>query len=268
MKLVLSLVFIVLATSAFAEVVQPIGASPQVLIPAAGNIAGANGTFFKSDITIVNLRNSDQNVLLQWLPQPGGTGPAILITIHALSGIRSADFVHDTFNLTGLGAIIVTGIVDPVVLRPPSPDPGARLFVASRIWTPQPGTNGTTSQNLSTVPVSTINTPAATIFGVGGADSPADYRVNVGIVNVDPNKTQTFVVSYPAGSGAPPTSITVVLPPLTMQQVAAATLFGGQQISISNVTSSGSNLWTAYASTVNNVTGDAWSELAVAGTAQ
>ena len=112
-----------------------------------------------------------------------------------------------------------------------------------------------------------INTPAAAIFGVGGADSPIDYRVNVGIVNVDPNKTQTFVVSYSTTSAAPPVFISVTLPPMTMQQVGAGTPFGGQQISISNSTASGSNLWTAYASTINNVTGDAWSELAVAGTA-
>ena len=266
MKSILSLIFFLAATSAFAEVVQPVGAAPQILIPGAGSTAGANGTFFRSDITIVNLRNSDQNVLLQWLPQPGGTGTAVVITIRALSGIRSADFVHDYLNQSGLGAIIVSGVVQPIVLQPPSPDAGARLFVSSRIWTPQPGTNGTTSQNLSTVPLSTINTPAAAIFGVGGVDSPADYRVNVGIVNVDPSKTQTFIVSYSPTSAAPPVSIPVTLPPMTMQLIGAGTPFGGQQISIANATASPSNLWTAFASTINNVTGDAWSELAVAGT--
>ena len=105
---------------------------------------------------------------------------------------------------------------------------------------------------------------AAAIFGVGG-DSPADYRVNVGIVNVDPNKTQTFIVSYSTTAEAPPASIVVTLPPMTMQQIGAGTPFG--QISIANATASPSNLWTAFASTINNVTGDAWSELAVAGTA-
>lgn len=267
MKPVLSLVFLFVAVSSFAEVVQPIGAAPQVLIPAAGNVEGINGTFFRSDITIVNLLNSDQNVLLQWLPQPGGTRTANVITIRALSGIRSADFVHDYLGVTGLGAIIVSGVTQPIVLQPPTPDPNARLFVSSRIWSPQPGTTGTTSQNLSTVPLSSVNTPAAAIFGVGAADHSTDYRVNVGIVNVDPNRTQTFVVSYSTTLDVPPANITVVLPPMTMQQVSAGTP-ANQQISIVNVTASGSNLWTAYGSTVNNVTGDAWSELAVAGTQQ
>ncbi len=255
----LALVFAVFAaTAASAEVVQPVGAAPQVLIPAAGSIAGQNGTFFRSDITIVNLRNADQTVFLQWLPQPGGSPMTATLAIRALSGIRSSDFVHDYLNMTGLGAIIVSAVTPPFIMQ--QIDTEGRLFVSARIWTPQPGSTGTTSQNLSTVPLGGINTPAAAIFGTGGADSPADYRVNVGIVNVDPNRTQTFVVTFSSTL-----SITVVLPPNTMQQVSGGT-FTGQQISIVNVTQNGSNLWTAYGSTINNVTGDAWSELAVAGT--
>src|SRR5438477_9481615 len=122
MKSILTLVFLLAATPAFAEVVQPVGAAPQILIPGAGSAAGANGTFFRSDITIVNLRNSDQNVLLQWLPQPGGTGTAVVITIRAFSGIRSADFVRDYLNQSGLGAIIVTCILQPILPQPPALD--------------------------------------------------------------------------------------------------------------------------------------------------
>jgi len=258
MKVFLSLVLVFAAMSAVAEVVQPIGAAPQILVPAAGNINGQNGTFFRSDITIINLRNSDQIVFLEWLPQPGGTPVATSIQIRALSGIRSSDFVHDYLNTTGLGAIVITAVTQPI---PEAIDANGRLFVSSRIWTPQPNTTGTTSQNLSTVPMSTINTPAAAIFGAGGADSPNDYRVNVGIVNVDPTRTQTFVVAFSSTQAT-----TVVLPPRTMQQVPSVGAFTGQQISIVNVTTNGSNLWTAYGSTINNVTGDAWSELAVAGT--
>ena len=258
MKVFLSLVLVFAAVSAVAEVVQPIGAAPQILIPAAGNINGQNGTFFRSDITIINLRNSDQIVFLEWLPQPGAPATATSIMIHALSGIRSSDFVHDYLNITGLGAIVVTAVTQPI---PEAVDPNGRLFVSSRIWTPQQNTTGTTSQNLSTVPVSTINTPAAAIFGAGGADSPNDYRVNVGIVNVDTSRTQMFVVAFSSTEAT-----TVVLPPRTMRQVPSAGAFTGQQILISNVTTNGSNLWTAYGSTINNVSGDAWSELAVAGT--
>src|SRR6185295_7411367 len=156
--------------------------------------------------------------------------------------------VHDYLGITGFGAIIVTAVNGQT---PPAGDVNGRLFVASRTWTPQPGTTGgTTSQSLSTVPLSTVNTPAAAFFGIGGADSPNDYRVNVGIVNVDPALTQTFVVTYVPVTGGAASFITVVLPAMTTQQVSVGT-FSGQQISVSNVTAAGSNLWTAYASTVN-----------------
>src|SRR5690242_14422989 len=110
MKVFLSLVLVFASTSLVAEVVQPIGAAPQILIPAAGNVNGQNGTFFRSDITIINLRTTDQMVFLAWLPQPNGTPASASITIPAQSGIRSSDFVHDYLNTTGLGAIIVTAV--------------------------------------------------------------------------------------------------------------------------------------------------------------
>jgi hypothetical protein len=42
---------------------------PALLIAAAGSVPGANGTFFRSDISIVNYRGQDQLVSLQWLLQ-------------------------------------------------------------------------------------------------------------------------------------------------------------------------------------------------------
>ena len=56
---------------------------------------------------------------------------------------------------------------------------------------------------------------------------------------------------------------------MSMQQISVGNgLATSSQIQIQNVTSSQakSNLWTAYSSTIDNVTGDAWSELAVVGT--
>src|ERR1044072_6015496 len=71
------------------NLVIPIGGAPQILIPAAGAIQGANGTFFRSDIALVNYAAHDQLVQLRWLPQ-GATGTGIVareITIPAHSGI-------------------------------------------------------------------------------------------------------------------------------------------------------------------------------------
>lgn len=268
MKSYIIVVSIFFAAAAFAaephanSVVVPLTAVPQLLIPAAGSTAGANGTFFHSDISIVNLASHDQIVKIQWLPQSGAAGSTTTLTIPAQSGIRSADFVATYLNQTGLGAMIVTGVTNTGV-----PDASALLYVTTRVWTPQPNTAGTTSQSLPAIPLSTVNTQVAALFAMGGADNPSNYRTNVGIVNLDPVNAQTYQVLLP---GLLAQAIQVTIAPMSMQLVGLGSGLGPtQEILIQNVTTTGkSNSWMAYGSSVDNVTGDAWSELAVAGTLQ
>ena len=57
----------------------------QWILPAAGSIQGANGTFFRSDVAIWNFRAEPQRVEMRWLPQ-GETGvgiPPVEITIQS-----------------------------------------------------------------------------------------------------------------------------------------------------------------------------------------
>ncbi len=274
MKRSLFLLLILIASTAGADVVQPIGAAPQILIAVAGSVAGANGTFFRSDIALLNLASHDQMVVLQWLSQ-SGSAMAAAITLPAQSGMRSADFVTDRLGQTGLGAILVTGVSSFTAGGPVVADPSARLYASVRIWTPQQGTNGTTSQSLPAIPANTINTPTAALFSVGGADEPPSYRTNVGIVNIDPTLTQTFVLTIvtpapPGPPGPPPRLISVTVPPMSMEQIPVGSgLTAGTQININPVSVNGGAVttrWVAYGSTINNVTGDAWSELAVTGT--
>ena len=268
MKSYIIVVSIFFAAAAFAaephanSVVVPLTAVPQLLIPAAGSTAGANGTFFHSDISIVNLASHDQIVKIQWLPQSGAAGSTTTLTIPAQSGIRSADFVATYLNQTGLGAMIVTGVTNTGV-----PDASALLYVTTRVWTPQPNTAGTTSQSLPAIPLSTVNTQVAALFAMGGADNPSNYRTNVGIVNLDPVNAQTYQVLLP---GLLAQAIQVTIAPMSMQLVGLGSGLGPtQEILIQNVTTTGkSNSWMAYGSSVDNITTDAWSELAVAGTVQ
>ena len=271
MKSSLIFVSIFLATTDFAaephanSVVVPLTAVSQLLIPAAGSTPGANGTFFHSDISLVNFASHDQIVKLQWLPQSGMTGTTATVTIPAQSGIRAADFVAAYLNTTGIGSIIVTGVTSAGI-----PDTSALLYASTRVWTPQPGSSGTTSQSLPAVPVSTVNTQIAALFASGGADNPANYRTNVGIVNLDPINAQTYLILLPSVPGGATLGGQVTIQPMSMQQVSVGTgLSPTQEILIQNITTTGrTNSWLAYGSSVDNVTGDAWSELAVAGTAQ
>ena len=239
------------------NVVQLAPGAPQFVIAAAGNLQGGNGTYFRSDITVINFASHAQTVQFQWLPQAGGTPITHSTTINSLSAINSEDFVGQVIGAQGLGALVVTGLTSSGTL-----DPTAVLYATSRIWTPQPGTTGTTSQSLNIV----TSVPSAMQMAVFGLRRDSRYRANVGIVNLDTAAAHTFLVDLPCNLGAPVfEQYTVTLAPATTAQVA---LTGGCSVTPQvNIYSRDATPgpWLAYGSSVDNVTGDAWTELALPG---
>jgi hypothetical protein len=244
-----------IASAASGQLVATRSSSQQFLIPAAGAQPGNGGTFFRSDVTIINYRSADQRVRLQWLPQDvsGAGGSAVETTIAASSGIASEDFVTTVMQRSGLGAILVTAIDATGAF-----DTRARLVGTSRIWTPQPSSGGTTSQSLPSIATTDINSSAVAILG---ARRDARYRTNVGIVNLS-NDVQSFQIVVFGSFGTETRSVDVQ--PLSMVLFAvpgpASTL--PLQIQVQNVTTvSRSSNFVAYASSIDNVTGDAWTTL-------
>lgn len=233
-------------------------AAAQILIPAAGHTPGANGTLFQSDIRVWNRREVPQRVTLQWLPQAGGaTDPPVEVSIPSRSAIGSEDFVQEYFGLTGLGSILVTALSGDGQL-----DPGAQLRVTSRIWTPQSGTTGTTSQSLPAVPAPSGIGTTAVLWGLRRDER---YRVNVGVVNLDPVHAQTFEIDVgQTRLSIPPEFYEITVPPMSMQLVSLNAPL--QQplslVTIENTTEAAtlSDRWMGFGSSVDNVTGDAWSE--------
>jgi hypothetical protein len=228
----------------------------QLLIAAAGSVAGLNGTFFRSDINIINYRDVDQKVRFLWLPQgmTGARQTPIDITIAKATGIGSEDFVASILEKSGLGSILVTAINFDG-----SFDPNGRLHATSRIWSNQPGlSSGTVSQTFPIISVNDINTTARLI--ITGQRRDDRFRTNLGLVNLDPSE-QTFQVEVRADNRTE--QLNVVVPPLSMQQVP---LSGPQatslQIRVSNISPAfRSSNWIAYGSSVDNITGDSWSSL-------
>jgi len=253
--------FFFLCSTAFAGVVQPLQSAPQLLIPAAGSTPGVNGTFFRSDIALANLSDHAQRIRLQFLPQPGGASASATIALSAHDWSRSDDFVRTQLGVTGLGALLISGITASDDL-----DPTAQLYANSRIWTIEPATGGTTSQDLPAIPPPSNNAQAATLFGVGAFGA----RFNVGIVNLDAVNAQTFSLFDQSLSFLTPVPppIFVTVPPMSMKQMtwsSGPNVF--PRLAIRNETDRArrTTAWIAYGSTVDNTTGDAWSELAVAG---
>jgi len=231
---------------------------PQLIIPAAGAVSGANNTFFRSDITVVNYRtDADQRVRFTWLAENanGSSAPVLDMNVAKATGFTDEDFVTDILKQTGLGSILITAIDANGNL-----DSGGKLHATARIWSNQPGlSSGTVSQSFPVISLTDINVTSGKLVILSQRRDDR-YRTNVGIINLDP-QPQTFRVTVQSTERTELQNVS--LQPFSMTQVAltgpAAT---NLQIGITNITGGfQSGRFLAYGSTVDNTTGDSWSSL-------
>lgn len=234
----------------------------QLVIPAAGDVAGQNGTHFRSDITITNLRPQAQQVALHWLPS-GDTGNAIapkLVTLQPSASITSENFVQEYLQQTGLGSILIRGVDAGGAL-----DETAVLHATSRIWTPQQETGGTTSQTMPAVPLHDIVHEHVAFPGHRMAD---EYRVNAGVVNLDNSISQTFVIRVTGSVQVfDPVVYTLTVKPRSMAMIAISwpeDPLMRVDVEVQDQPGGGrGTLWLPFVSSVDNRTGDSWSTLGV-----
>ena len=246
--------------------------SHTLVIPAAGDLPGANGTHFRSDITITNLRDIDQMVLLTWYPRVGSgtpvSGRGILIPAHG--SVTSDSFIPEFLGERGLGALKIEAIGSAV---PPTTDNAGRLYATSRIWSPQPGTTdgGTVSQSLPAIPLNEI--VHEELRFTGHRVSP-QFRTNLGLVNLLDDVTQTYHVTVMSASVPTfePVIFLVEVPPLSMQQVPINFPDDTKvivDVKVLRQPNGGvGTLWAAYMATVDNRTGDSWTTTGVELTAR
>lgn len=259
--LIASLLF---AVSMFAQQTDdmfvPVAAAPRVIVPAAASAAGANGTFFRSDLNLINLRNVPQFVQAFWLPQmaTGSATPIKTFEVPPLTGIGSEDFVGSLLGTSGLGAIEFVGVNGNGTF-----DPGALLHVTQRVWTPRPdGAPGTMSQTFPAIPAG--STTAITHRSVLGMRRSEQYRLNVGVTNPS-NAAQTFhfLIHIVGADRTETIQFDLNLPPRSMHQVLVGGTFAGTaQVLVEDV-GGGAGDWHTWASSVDNQSGDAWSQMGV-----
>ena len=236
-----------------------------LVIPAVGSVRGAGGTFFRSDITLVNYNDTNQRVQFVFLPSgnPGGT----IVAIGNIPGGRPpftiADFVGTQLNQSALGALLILPLQAG---SNTNPDDNAAIDAYSRIYTPQPNTTrGTVS--LPFAPVSPTHLFAEYEAILLGLRIDADFRTNFGIVNLSPAVTLPFVVTViPETPGVGSIQISLSLPPLSMvQQGISGSPANGQVNILVNVNADiprDEFFWTAYASSNDNTTGDGYVSIA------
>jgi hypothetical protein len=251
---------LLLCSTVSADLITPQTSAPRILVPAAGNAAGANGTYFRSDIQIANLRNVAQRVQMYWLPF-GSSGAAIaprVMDLGAERGFSSEDFVANVMLQTGVGSIEFVGVTETGAF-----DPNARLHVSSRIWTPRPdGGDGTMSQTFPALVMPGSAAPSKTIFGIRHS---SQYRINVGISNPATTVHRFRVrakISTPTVEEEQIFEVEVQPRSIEQRTVTGLTRTGIAQVLIENLTPGPLTDWQAWASTVDNLSGDAWSQMA------
>jgi hypothetical protein len=218
------------------------------IIPVAGSAAGANGTFFKSDVTLVNHDLMPRALVIAYFARGVNNGSAMtfIYNIAADSVVTEEDFVGRLLGKSGIGALLITALDSNGDI-----DNFASIDGFSRIWTKQPGSTGTVSQEFTAIDV---NDNLVTSYGYGLRQDEG-YRTNIGAVNIfdTPN---TFFVEVHGTRGS--NTLTIPVQAYSMDQVSAGPgIYGNFWI---KVDSAGDNFnwWSAYGSSVDNTTGDGW----------
>lgn len=226
------------------------------VIPVAGNAAGGGGTYFRSDVVFNNDRLIEQRIAVGWLAQGQNScaAPLQYFTLSPNSVTIADDFVNQGLNKTGLGALLVVAVSANGLL-----DEDGEIDGYSRIWTPQPGSTGTTSQNFAAIDVQdSLGSLPATLMGLKQSNQ---YRANVGVVNMDNTAPHTW--TFTSIFNGRVTSVTV--PACSMALTGAATGSASASGNVAfTVRSDGFGFyWSGFGSSTDNVTGDGWVSRAI-----
>lgn len=223
------------------------------VIAVVGNTAGGGGTYFRSDVMVINNRQVPQTIDFFYLPAGAGCNAIRLesYTFPANYWYSWSDFVADVFETSGLGSVVAFAVdaFDNV-------DPNANIDGFSRIWTPVPGFRGTASQSFPPVTLSDYPWGQLAL----GLRNDADFRTNLAILNYlpdSPGATRVFDVWVGGGTGLTQ-EYTVSVPPcsLVLQAIPSGN-YGPLIIDAEPRDSFGG--WYGFGSTVDNHSGDNWS---------
>jgi plastocyanin len=218
-------------------------------VPAVARGPGANGTFFRSDLRIVNLSASAASVDLTFLPSGSDnrTAQTVQLSVGGRESRDVDDVVQSVFGVAaGIGGLRVTSSAD--------------LVVTSRTYTSSgdPECPGTYGQFIPALEASRAVTRGV-IGHLGSSEVPVSgFRTNIGAVNPS-DASVTVVLNLRNGAGgASLGTATLALQPFGHLQQGLASLFSVATLTSSNLflEIDAPSAVLAYASIVDNESGD------------
>ncbi len=193
-----------------------------VIVPAVAKTAGAGGSYWQSDLYILNPNNFPIKVKLQLIVSgTSGSGPNPIIvqvpqTIGAGASLTIKDVLGTYFSGYNVGALIVWG--------ENTSGQEAKILVNSRTYTPDPENKGTFGQGIPGIPwyyygdpnYSDKNLDKLYLWGLEQNDK---YRTNLGILNISDRLTETISIKIYSSSNTLLGEIPVTLNPLAHYQI-------------------------------------------------
>lgn len=226
------------------------------IIPVAGNTPGGGGTYFRSDVVFNNDRLQDQRIAVGWMAQGVNNcaAPLQYFTLSANSITVADDFVGVNLGKTGLGALLVVAVTATGDV-----DEDGQIDGYSRIWTPQPGSSGTVSQNFTAIDVQdSLGSLPATLMGL---KQSAQFRTNVGVVNMDNAAAHTW--TFTSIFNGRTTTMTVQPCSMILTGATAGSASASGNVAFTVRANASGFWWSGFGSSTDNTTGDGWVSRAI-----
>ncbi len=225
----------------------------ELTLPVVGYVHAANDVLYRTELVLTNHRDTPQLVRFELISNGGAVAFRTLQlnageTQYLEDGGSTADFRHKGF----LGALRLTAVAE---------DGGAdslgrieaNAFVVGELAL---GERGSTRQEVAGIASADYTANEAVFLGTRHSLGTGAYT-NVGIVNLHPTQSETFVIEYQYAQ-----PVTIVVPPLSLQQIRIpGEGAGGRWVRVHS--DSSALPWVSYASTVDFLTGDAYSGMRV-----
>jgi hypothetical protein len=214
------------------------------LIPAAGSLPGANGTYWRLDLAVLNpysWRSITVRIAFLQEKTDNTTAPYRDFTINPGGQLNLADVVGTQFGVTGKGALELWT------------QDGSYFTTNARSYTASPG--GTYGQGISGQDYTVGDNGQAFTPGIR---VDANFRTNIGAVSVSSVPISVLARVFDM-NGAFQGSYTFNLLPFSNEQVAVSSFapaFGPGSVQWSCLTTGDSIEWVAYATPIDNTSGD------------